>query len=297
MKILISGITGFVGEHLIRALEEKEYQICALVRKDTDIRQVKNSANIYVFDGDIEKFMAYAKEQQFDGVIHLASLFLKEHTTYNIPNLLESNIQIGTLLLEAAKENQIKWFINTGTFWQHFQGEEYSPVNLYAATKQAFESIAKYYIETSNINFVSILLNDTFGPEDKRAKIFKLWFDMIASGRSLEMSGGEQMMDILYIDDVINAYVHLIGLLIADVEKNLCGKRFALHAKERISLRGLARIFEHTTGSKLDIHWGVKDYKKREVMVPWGGGDRLLGWEPQISITEGIQKIFHITNL
>ena len=61
--------------------------------------------------------------------------------------------------LTFSKKFNLKWFINTGTFWQNYQSEKYNPVNLYAATKEAFQNIAKYYTETSSLIFTTIKLN------------------------------------------------------------------------------------------------------------------------------------------
>jgi nucleoside-diphosphate-sugar epimerase len=81
----------------------------------------------------------------FNGVIHLAALVQSQkHSSQDIDRLLDTNIKFATKVLEISVSANVQWFINTGTFWQNFQNAEYSPVNLYAATKQAFEIIAKY---------------------------------------------------------------------------------------------------------------------------------------------------------
>jgi len=210
MKILVTGGTGFVGRNLVRKLVEKGYEIHCIVRLNSNVSNIDKRAKIFRYDGNIDLLIDFFQSQKFDGVVHLASLFLASHTRYDIENLILSNIQFGVELLETCKISNVKWFINTGTFWQNYKNERYNPINLYAATKEAFEVIAKYYTETSELIFTTIKLNDTYGNDDTRNKLFNLWKKIALSGEVLEMSPGEQIIDICHIDDVINAYELLI---------------------------------------------------------------------------------------
>ncbi len=294
MKILISGGTGFIGNHLIKRLAEEKHELTAIVRTSTDTGSLKKQQiKTFVTSDDILDLIAFMKQERFDGVIHLASLFLGQHQSQDVSELVRSNVLFSTLLLEAATKSQTAWFINTGTFWQHFENSDYSPVNLYAATKEAFETISKYYLETTPINFVTLQLSDTFGPADTRPKIFNLWLKAATSGEPLDMSPGEQLIDISYIDNVVNAYIQTIQLLSDDTEKKRKGSIFAVSSGEQMTLRQLAALFEKVTKTKLAINWGKKEYRTREVMRPWSKGKPMPGWQPQISLEEGIRRTFN----
>jgi nucleoside-diphosphate-sugar epimerase len=227
------------------------------------------------------------KENKIEGIAHLASLFLSVHKDTDIKNLIESNVYLGTALLEASQNTDIKWFLNTGTFWQHYvcDSQDYNPVNLYAATKQAFIDMAKYYTETSDIKFVTLKICDTFGINDTRSKIFNLWNKIAQTGETLAMSPGEQYIDILYIDDIIDGFLHLIDLLNSNDKLET---DYALYAEKRYKLKDLANLYQTVTGKKLDIQWGERSYRTREVMEPWKAGNRLPEWKPKISIEEGL---------
>lgn len=292
MKLLVSGATGFIGQHLIKRLLNEGHEICIITRPSSPAKQLEN-INSYVWDGDIEKLISFLHTQRFAGIIHLASLFLAQHKPTDVTGLINSNLLFSTTLLEAAVRSKIPWFINTGTFWQHFQNKPYSPVNLYAATKQAFEDIAQYYMNTAPINFVTIKLSDTFGPGDTRAKIFNLWMKINQTQETLDMSPGEQIIDINYIDNVIDGYMLMIDLLSQDIEKKLQGQSFAIKSNERMTLKKLAGVFEEVTQTKLSINWGQKDYRPREVMIPWEQGQSIPGWQPKISLREGIKRTFN----
>lgn len=283
MIILVTGATGYIGREFVRSYCKK-YDILTLVREssNTDALELLN-CNIVKFKnyqdiGDI--FCQY----NIKGVLHFASSVLIEHDINQIDNLLDSNIKYGTYLLEFCKKYDVKWFINTGTFWQNFQNEEYNPVNFYAATKEAFENIAKYYTKTSDLVFTTIKLNDTFGPN----KVFNLWAKIAKTGEVLEMSPGEQVIDISYIEDVISAYDKLIENLDSKKIDEFNNKEFIISNNEKMTLKELSKIFEEATNSKLNIVWAGKPY--REVILPYNKGEIVPRWEQKYSLKEAIIK-------
>lgn len=294
MKIIVSGATGFIGKHLVRRLVKDRHQVIALSRKSSNFKVfAKEKVILFLPTGNINDLIDFMKKEKVDGVVHLASLFLPSHKSLEVDELIKTNVLFSANLLEAAAQSSVSWFINTGTFWQHYKDKPYSPVNLYAATKQAFDDIAKYYVETSAINFVTLKLSDTFGPEDTRPKIFNLWSQISKTREVMDMSPGGQIIDINYIDNVIDGYIDLISLLSKDKDAKFSGKSFAIKAAERKTLKQLAEIFSKITGKKLNINWGGKPYRPREVMRPWSLGERIPGWSPKISLFEGIRRTFN----
>lgn len=288
MKILVTGATGFIGQNLVKSLVEKQ-NVYAIVRENSKFSKIDSRVNIFRYNGNINTLIDFFQKEKFDGIVHLASLFLASHKSQDIPVLIDSNIKLATELLECAKLTDVKWFINTGTFWQNYQNDDYNPVNLYAATKEAFEKIAKYYTETSSIIFTTIKLNDTFGPNDTRKKIFNLWQKISKSGETLDMSKGEQIIDISYIEDVVSSYIKLIEHLNSKEAFRFNQKSFVVSNKEKYTLRELAKIYEKVSGNRLNINWGAREYREREIMIPYNKGKLVPGWEQKYSLKNAIQ--------
>ena len=287
-------MNGFIGKHLIKEFSSHPHKIFALVRESSDKSFFETKRiPFFIFENNIKDLIQFIQDNNIDGIIHLASLFIKDHKSEDIQNLISSNILLGSSLLEAATKGNVKWFINTGTYWQHFENKNYCPANLYAATKQAFEEIAKYYTETSNLIFVTIKLNDTFGPEDTRAKIMNLLIKNSKTKEILKMSPGKQIMEITYIDNIVDFYFRMISLLQSQDASALSGRSFSPKAKERLTLEELVNIFEEEIGQKLNIEWGGSPYRNREVMIPWENSESLSGWEEKTSIREGIKKFLN----
>ncbi|DAB29788.1 MAG TPA: hypothetical protein CFH84_07505 [Sulfurimonas sp. UBA12504] len=261
-----------------------------MVRLNSDISKLDTRVKIFYYDNNIDSLIDFFQNQKFDGIIHLASLFLASHTKNDIENLLSSNVKFGTELLEVSKISNVKWFINTGTFWQNFENKDYNPVNLYAATKEAFEIMARYYTQTSDLIFTTIKLNDTFGKNDTRNKVFNLWNKIAISGEVLEMSAGEQIIDISYIEDVISAYELLINHLNSDKKDEFQSKTYVVTSSEQMSLKELSKVFEEATNTKLNIIWGGREYRDREVLVPYNQGEIVPSWKQKFTLKEAIQE-------
>ena len=115
MNILLTGATGFIGRHLLPALENAGHEVYVLVRPSSDYSNL-GASHIIEFAGDISHLAAYLKQNEIEGVIHLASLYIAEHKPEQIQNMVQSNICFGTQLLEGCKIAGTKWFLNAGYY-------------------------------------------------------------------------------------------------------------------------------------------------------------------------------------
>lgn len=301
MKILMTGITGFIGHHLGERLVNDGHEVYAIVRPTSKIDELsenlRRNVQFHVYDKDNTVLDIITdlcvEDRRPDVVYHLASLVLSSsHKFENIQDLIQSNITFGTELLDAMTSHQIKNFVNADTFAQHYEDTEYSPASLYGATKQCFKDIIQYYDEAENLKSISLCLFNTYGADDKGGRIFALLKKISETGETLKMSPGGQLIDIVYIDDVIEAFV-LAGKLLAACKYDYCGT-YGVSSTKPIPLREVVKIFESVAGKKLSIEWGGRPYRAREIMVPWSSYKLLPGWTPKVPLAEGIKKFLGV---
>ncbi len=274
--LLITGASGFIGRHLCCSLLRAKIPFICMTRDGDNEFFTSNSINTISVNLHTSLMADQIKKKDISGIVHLATHFVAEHTSDDINQMLDANIKFGCQLLEITKTLNIPWFLNTGTFWQHYDGDEYNPVNLYAATKQAFEDIARYYAITHELRFCTLKLCDTYGPGDKRKKLFNLWDSVAKTGEVLEMSAGEQLIDIVHVDAVVEAFLKLIQMLEAEACRKRNMETYYVSSGEEITLRDLANKYQETNNVTLNIKWGAKPYRKREVMRPQCIGERVL---------------------
>ena len=224
-----------------------------------------------------------------DVVYHLASLLLSTHKFNDIKNLIQSNITFGTELLDAMAANGIRNFVNAETFAQHYEDVDYSPATLYAATKQCFNDIVRFYVDAYQLKCISLCIFHTYGTGDKSLRIIGLLKKIHDTGETLKMSPGGQLVDIVHVDDIVDAFV-MAGEYLAEHRYDYCGT-YGLSSMKPIPLREVVKIFEEVAGRKLPIEWGGLPYRAREIMVPWKSFKQFPGWRSKTDLREGIKAL------
>ena len=266
MKVLMTGLTGFIGHHLAKRLLQDGHEVFAVVRPTSKINELsenlRRNVKFYIYDEkntvlDIVTDLCIENNRP-DVVYHLASEVIMAHHFEDINHMIQSNITFGTELLDAMTANNVFNFVNVGTFAQHFEDAEYSPVNLYAATKECFESIIKFYAEVRGLRCIALHLFDTYGADDKRGKILGLLKKISETGENLKMSPGGQLMDIVYIDDVVDAFI-LAGEYLSNNKYDYRGT-YGVSSLNPIPLREVVKIFEEVAGKQLSIEWGGRSF-------------------------------------
>ena len=120
MKIFITGATGFIGKHVVDRLVAKGDQVTINLYGDEKSPFDKNVVTYKLCEDKIDKDIEFFRESSFTGIIHLASLYLTHHYPEDASRLINSNVRFSTHILECASQARVSWFLNTGTFWQHY---------------------------------------------------------------------------------------------------------------------------------------------------------------------------------
>lgn len=296
-RALITGGTGYIGSNLARYLVKQHWDVHLIIRPESElflIQDIMDSITVHVHHGSTQEMITIVDKAKPTVVFHLASLFLVQHTSNDIDELIQSNVLFSTQLVEAMVVNGINYLVNTGTSWQHYQNSDYNPVCLYAATKQAFQDILTFYVETTSLKAITLKLFDTYGPNDPRNKLFTLLRKAAKEEIILSMSPGEQLIDLVYIDDVLSAFLlaaeNLISSQIGEIE-------YAVSSGNSLKLKELVHIYEKVTNQKILINWGGRPYRPREVMNPWNKCKVLPGWTPKVRLEDGIKRMEKIINV
>lgn len=290
-RALITGAAGFIGGGLTRRLLAEGWEVHVLLgrlcRREA-LADVEDQVTVYTHDGSMESMLTLMGEARPDVVFHLAALFLSDHRPEDVGDLVSSNILFSVQLVEAMAAHGVRRLVNTGTSWQHFGTAEYRPVNLYAATKQAFEDILAYYHDAQGLSCITLKLYDTYGPGDRRRKLIHNLLEAAQTGETLAMSPGEQEVELTHVVDVTAAFGRAAELLL-EAEKPLLAAY--LVPGHRLTVRDLVVLISRVAGRPIQAAWGGRPYRPREVMLPVEAeARRLPGWMPRIGLEAGIAE-------
>ena len=155
-KILITGISGFIGRNVLRLLIQKKHEITAIVRPNTNpvrIEEFENQIEIVEIDlTDIKKLRDYLEKNSFETIIHIGAI--RGGRKFSKSDYFDANVNATEQLAINAKSNNSKLIFcsSVGVFGviplelpaNNFTKRQ--PDNYYHLTKIRAESIIQKYI-------------------------------------------------------------------------------------------------------------------------------------------------------
>ncbi len=308
-KYLVTGAAGFIASQVCSQLLDLGTQVVGVdnlndyydVRlKKWRLQQIENhtnAKNFYFEKLDIESHerlkSLFKNQGPFDAVLNLAA---RAGVRYSIDNphvYLSTNAE-GTLnLLECMRENRCKKFIlaSTSSLYagQKMPFTEDLPVNKplspYSASKKAGELMAYSYHKLYQMDISVVRYFTVFGPAGRPDMSPYRFIKWIAEGETIQMFGdGSQSRDFTYVDDIASGTVAALQDVGYEII-NLGGGR------NPVSLNTIIKKLETLIGKKAVINH--KAFHAADLKETWADikkAKKLLGWEPKVSLDEGLEK-------
>jgi len=221
-KILITGGAGFIGSNFIRYFLAKHPDM-KIINLDKltyagnleNLRDIERNSNYSFVKGDIcdvslvEKLTAQAQI-----VINFAACSHVDRSIASGEEFVKTNIYGAYVLLEAAKKNNIKLFIQIGTDEVYgsiptgYSKEKDSlmPNSPYSASKAAADLLARSYYVTHHLPVIITRSSNNFGPYQYPEKVIPLFITNIMESRKVPLYGdGLNVRDWLYVLDNCSA--------------------------------------------------------------------------------------------
>jgi len=294
-SVFVTGPTGFIGSRLVRKLLYDGIPVIALIREQSVLPPmllpIPVGLELVQDDGSVDRIANAMIRHRTSVVVHCAAHYATTHTTADVVPMVQSNVLLGTRLAEATVKAGAGPLIVLGTMWENAGdlATAYHPANLYAATKRALQDILLFYAASTGLTVVVLQLGDTYGPGDTRNKLIPAMIRSMKEGTPLELSPGEQHLNLLHVDDVVAGIIH--AALCAQSWPSGTFKQFALSAVTTISVRELVSAFERSMNQPLKVRWGARPYRLKEVMRPCSPHPVLPGWEQKVGLDEGLACI------
>lgn len=283
-RILLTGVTGFLGSHLAKALLGRGYEIVALKRKSSSFRRISSiTSDIELVDIEGMDFDKLFREfGKIDVIIHTATCYGRNGES--VSEIFSSNTEFPLQLLDAGQRAGVRVFLNTDTILDKY-------LNLYSLSKNQFLQWGKYFSKHKNILFGNVRLEHFYGPDDEPSKFSTYVINGCMSNISeLKLTKGEQKRDFIYIDDVVSAYLLLLEKLNSFDHSFI---EFDVGTGVSVSIKDFVETVHRVTSSKTTLAFGTLPYRDGEVMhsSPDISGLEALGWRCRYDIASGIKKV------
>jgi len=295
MKVLITGATGYIGFHLVEHFLRRRDNVHILIRPTSDVSRLEKtgtSLGIHRLNVEgpeaVKPLRDIVEAIQPDCVFHLASAG-DGKTDSAFIDLVRTNIVFTTALLDAVSAVGSSGFINVGSYWQFNELGDVAPNGLYAASKQAAHDLMSHYVLNKELKAASVILYDVYGPIDWRKKLTHVLFDSLEN--QTQMTSGEQLLNMVFIEDAVNALSHCATWLTDSFELKNGVPRFFAGSEELHSLRSIAEMFARISDAPAMIEWGALPYRSGQIFRPCAPDPIVPGWKAKISLETGLTRV------
>lgn len=284
-KVLITGADGFVGSNLDSALTKMGAKVISFpydIRKYAKVREVVNTVRP-------------------DMVYHLAAQPLTSIGKSSPLSTFEVNIKGTWNVLEACRINTPGKIIIAST--AHVYGdnpnlpykEEYypQPSRPYETSKASADLLSQSYADTYSLPVEICRMVNLYGPGDKNtSRIFPGIISKLLKGENPEIFDVGIIRDFLYITDAVDAYMKVAE---ADLPNTKRARVVNFGSGKPLPVIKLASMIIEEYGNnslKLILKPLPKEREKeiQKQYVSIKKAQKLVGWSPSTSISEGIRK-------
>jgi UDP-glucuronate 4-epimerase len=232
MKILVTGVAGFIGSALALRLLERGDTVCGIdnmndyydVRlKEARLQRTKDHRHFEFQKLDIidrEAMAELFQKQKFDAVMHLAAQAGVRYSITNPQSYINSNLVGFGNILEGCRHSGVKHLVfassssvygaNTRLPFSEHDNVDH-PVSLYAATKKANELMAHSYSHLYNLPCTGLRFFTVYGPWGRPdMALFKFTKGILEGDPIPVFNHGKMIRDFTYIDDIVEGVVRVI---------------------------------------------------------------------------------------
>ena len=289
-RVLVSGISSHVGRALGAQLVADGFDVHGLSRQGSPRPPLAaGPIHVHRVDGQTSTLMDVVRQVDPQVVIHLAGLVVKEHDGGTLGPLIEANVLFGAQLLEAMRACGCRQIVTAGTYLQHADSDAYRALNMYAATKQAFETLLEYYAQAFDFTALRLTLCNVYSEHEIRPSLMT---DLAAAWKnqtSFVVRNRDVRLDLVHVDDVARSFVRAASMMDAGALPTGRLSRYSVTSGRDYSPEELVRTFEEVGGRKLSVRFEPISGAIRRPR-PWRG-EIIPDWAPRISMSQGVARI------
>lgn len=296
-RILVTGAAGFIGSVLARRLVAEGHIVHALFKSNTArwrIADIEPDLRCHATDlTDESAVRSLVATIRPEIVYHLAT-----HGAYpgqaDADGIIQTNI-LGTWnLLKAVEHVDYEVFVNSGSSSEYgFKDQAMretdllEPNSYYAVAKCAQTLLCQHVAKVQRRPIVTFRLFSVYGPFEEASRLIPTLIRRCLSGQHLVLVEPDTARDLVYIDDITDAYLR------TDQLAQLSGEIINLGTGVQTSIRQVVDVILHHTAAQVECRWGAmpaRIWDAKTWVADCTKSRRLLGWSPVTSLHEGIER-------
>ena len=309
MRILITGMAGFIGYHCARDLAQSGHQVMGIDNlndyyspqlKEARLAQLQGQVRFQRCEmADEAALQAVFKAFQPEAVLHLAAQAGVRYSLENPSAYVQSNLVAFTNLLDCCRHfgkprlvyasSSSVYGGNTKLPFSETDTVDH-PCSLYAATKKSNELLAHSYSHLFDMQTIGLRFFTAYGPWGRPDMAMWLFTDAILSKRPIKVfNHGKMQRDFTYIDDIMQG---VRAALVSDHLKKYEVINLGNHQCEE--LEDLITLIEEVLGKRAErILLPMQDGDVRATFADIERAREKLGFEPTTPIAVGVPKFIN----
>jgi nucleoside-diphosphate-sugar epimerase len=297
---LVTGGAGFIGSHLVRFLLTRgQVRVLDDFSSGTLDNLTEVLPHIELLRGSVTDAALVQKAVEgCEVVFHLAAQVSVPLSLEQPVETFEVNLYGTQLLLEAARQAGVRRFVFASSAAVYGDAPRLPkretmlprPISPYAWSKWYGELLCRDYWRVYGVPTVSLRFFNVYGPRQnpcsQYAAVIPRWITAALTDRKPIVYGdGKQTRDFVYIDDLLQ------GLWLAAEHPEAVGRVFNLASGRAYSLLELLQAIEEAVGSPLEPQFtSPRPGDIRHSFADIRAARGILGYEPRISLQEGIRR-------
>jgi len=298
MKVLVTGGAGFIGSHVVDALLEAGHDVAVVDDLSTGNRaNVDPRARFYRVDLRDEAALKAVLDQERPEVISHQAAKANVRESMARPRLYaEVNIIGSVNLLEQARRCGTRKVVYASTGGAVYGEPEYLPVDEnhpinpldpYGASKHQVEHYLYIYRKHYDIEYTVLRYPNVYGPRqdpEGEAGVIAIWTARMLRNQPAVIHGsGEQQRDFVFVGDIARANV--LALDKGD------GEIMNLGSGVGTTINTVFDLLKAATGYTQErVHGPAKQGEVFRSYITHDKAERLLGWKPTVSLSEGLER-------
>lgn len=313
MKILITGMAGFIGHAVAKRLATFNHTLVGIDNlndyydvslKQARLDDVADLPNVRFIQLDLahrDGINSLFITEQFDVVIHLAAQAGVRYSLENPHAYADSNL-IGHLnILEGCRHNKVKHLLYASSSSVYGENSKVpfsvidrvdEPISFYAATKKANELMTHSYSHLYSLPATGLRFFTVYGPWGRPDMALFKFTKAIFQDKSIDVyNQGDMQRDFTYIDDIVEGIVRLLALPPEIEADKAPHKVYNIGNGSPVALMDFIRAIEKAAGKQAVCNY--LPMQPGDVPRTWADTKALFvrtGYSPEVNVQEGVSR-------